>query len=232
LYIKGTEGETLNITYGGVDLLITLGSGWNRYSVTGTGTIDEVFLNTFSGSTARDIEVYGGQAEIGAYATSYIPTLGAAVTRGEDACSKTGISSLFGSAFTIFVDVLKLQDYGPTRYSVAKGSGSTYENWIAFEKVNEGVSLIVTNGIGDSVVNINKANLPVGQRLKIAARCENGSYAFYVNGEQIGISSAAFTPSVSGFDLHYYDYIGNQTYNQAMILQPLTNAQLAELTTI
>jgi hypothetical protein len=232
LYIKGTEGETLNITYGGVDLLITLGSGWNRYSVTGTGTIDEVFLNTFSGSTARDIEVYGGQAEIGAYATSYIPTLGAAVTRGEDACSKTGISSLFGSAFTIFVDVLKLQDTGPTRYLVAKGTGGTYDNWIAFEKVYEGVSLIVTDENAATLVNINKANIPVGQRMKIAARCENGSYAFYVNGEQIGVSSAAFTPAVSSFDFHYYDYLGTQTYNQAMILQPLTNAQLAELTTI
>jgi hypothetical protein len=35
--------------------------------------------------------------------------------------------------------------------------------------------------------------------MKIAARCENGSYAFYVNGEQIGVSSAAFTPAVINF---------------------------------
>jgi hypothetical protein len=41
--------------------------------------------------------IYGAQFEAGAYATSYIPTLGASVTRVADAASKTGISSLYGA---------------------------------------------------------------------------------------------------------------------------------------
>jgi hypothetical protein len=49
---------------------------------------------------------WGKQLEIAAYATSYIPTLGAAVTRGADAASKTGISSLIGQTEgTLFIDV-------------------------------------------------------------------------------------------------------------------------------
>ena len=242
-YFNINTGAVATMPAGMTGTITNYGNGWYRCTATRTmgANSDNYFGfnaaptdggSTYLGTGVVACSIYGGSLELGAYATSYIPTLGAAVTRGEDACSKTGISSLFGSAFTIFVDVLKLQDTGPTRYLVAKGTGGTYDNWIAFEKVYEGVSLIVTDENAATLVNINKANIPVGQRMKIAARCENGSYAFYVNGEQIGISSAAFTPSVSDFDLHYYDYIGNQTYNQAMILQPLTNAQLAELTTI
>jgi len=211
------------------------GNNWFRVSLVPVyaGANTEYNLFRYSGTGTDVYAIWGAQLESASatYATSYIPTLSAAVTRGADASYKTGISSLFGSAFTIFIDVLKLEDNGPTRYLVVKGSGGTYENWIAFEKVSEGVSLIITDGSGNNQVYINKPNIAVGQRLKIAARCQNGSYAFYINGEQIGISSAAFTPSVSIFDLHYYDYLGNQKYNQAMILQPLTNAQLAELTT-
>ena len=242
-YFNINTGAVATMPAGMTGTITNYGNGWYRCTATRTmgANSDNYFGfnaaptdggSTYLGTGVVACSIYGGSLELGAYATSYIPTLGAAVTRGEDACSKTGISSLFGSAFTIFVDVLKLQDTGPTRYLVAKGTGGTYDNWIAFEKVYEGVSLIVTDENAATLVNINKANIPVGQRMKIAARCENGSYAFYVNGEQIGVSSAAFTPAVSSFDFHYYDYLGTQTYNQAMILQPLTNAQLAELTTI
>jgi hypothetical protein len=57
------------------------------------------------GYANADKYIYGAQLEAGAYATSYIPTLGAAVTRGLDACSKTGISSLIGQTEgTLFVE--------------------------------------------------------------------------------------------------------------------------------
>ena len=173
------------------------------------------------------------QLEQGAYATSVIPTTTAAVTRGADAASKTGISSLFGSAFTLFVDVTKLEDNGPTRYLVAKGAGSTYQNFISFEKSSNGVLMVVTDGSATTVVAIQSGTYAVGQRMKIAARFQNGSYAFYINGVQIGVASTAFTPSISSLDLHYFDYYGNNAFNQVLVFpSALTNAQLAELTTI
>ena len=58
--------------------------------------------------------VYGAQYEEGSYATSYIPTLSAASTRGADICSKTGISSILPTAypFTLFgeFEVILLND--------------------------------------------------------------------------------------------------------------------------
>jgi hypothetical protein len=224
--------------------LETFSNGWVRISVTGNGNFISAitapdFRNAanlvpgtaFTGAN-ETYSIWGAQVEAGAYATSYIPTTSASVTRVADECSKTGISSLFGSAFTLFVDVLKLEDNGATRYFVAKGSGGTYANFISIEKTGSGVLFVVTNSSSVTQVAIAGGSYAVGSRLKIAARCENGSYALYINGVQIGISSQAYTPSASAFDLHYFDYYGNNAINQAIILQPLTNAQLAELTAL
>ena len=61
-------------------------------------------LNPCAGSVRT---LWGFQLEIGAsYATSYIPTTTASVTRNQDVCSNTGISSLIGQQEgTMFVQV-------------------------------------------------------------------------------------------------------------------------------
>jgi len=220
------------------------GNGWYRctifplknFSVNSSAFINLVSTGTtetYTGNGTSGVLFWGKQLEAAAYPTSYVKTEAAAVTRLADACSKTGISSLFGSAFTIFADVTKLEDAGPTRYLVAKGAGSTYQNFISFEKQSNGVLMVVTDGSATTVVSIASGTYAVGQRMKIAARCQNGSYALYINGVQIGVASTAFTPSISSLDLHYFDYYGNNATNQVLVFpSALTNAQLAELTTL
>jgi len=226
--------------------IVNYGNGWYRCSLvytagaTNPATIaisatnsPALSLSAYTGDITKGIAVYGAQVEAGAYPTSLINTTTAAVTRLADAASKTGISSLFGSAFTIFADVTKLEDAGPTRYLVAKGAGSTYQNFISFEKQSNGVLMVVTDGSATTVVSIASGTYAVGQRMKIAARCQNGSYALYINGVQIGVASTAFTPSISSLDLHYFDYYGNNATNQVLVFpSALTNAQLAELTSL
>jgi len=73
VWIKGVTGQTIAISYGGTDNVVTLQSGWNRYTVTGVGTIDFIFIDTFS-STATDIQVWGGQVVEGSVAKDYQKT--------------------------------------------------------------------------------------------------------------------------------------------------------------
>jgi hypothetical protein len=87
------------------------GNGWYRCSVSATAPVSAtnsqiVYLinsptaprgQSFSAS-GESVYLWGGQFEAGAYVTSYIPTLGAAVTRGTDFMYKASLgSSVFGT---------------------------------------------------------------------------------------------------------------------------------------
>jgi hypothetical protein len=100
-YVKGIAGETIAIynsfNGGGLYELRTLTGQWQRISVASVGTISSyIAISNFFGATATDVLVYGGQFELGSYATSYIPTESATVTRVFDSMTKTDIYNLVG----------------------------------------------------------------------------------------------------------------------------------------
>jgi hypothetical protein len=84
---------------GGVKV-INYGNDWYRFEITTTSADNSTYFRVYpSNSTSASVISWGSQVELNAsYSTSYIPTLGAAVTRGADAASKTGIASLIGQS--------------------------------------------------------------------------------------------------------------------------------------
>jgi hypothetical protein len=107
--------DGVSITAGGK--IEDYGSGWYRISaqVTAAATDNKLFAfnltdspssPTYSGTGTGYHMIYGYQVEAGSYATSYIPTTSASVTRNADQISKTGISSLIGQTEgTLFVGI-------------------------------------------------------------------------------------------------------------------------------
>lgn len=92
---------TATSEFGGATGTITaFRSGWYRLTMTFTTTVNIIFrynlflmsggVNFYQGNGTSGVNIYGGQIEAGAFATSYIPTTNAAVTRDPDIATITG----------------------------------------------------------------------------------------------------------------------------------------------
>jgi hypothetical protein len=173
---------------------------------------------------------------MGSYATSYISTTSASATRVVDACIKTGISSLIGTDFTVFLDCYQSIGGSGSRYLVLKGSGGTYANSVFLESnASRQIACSVINSASSLIFGPLSGSYSSGQRLKIAIRCKNNDFAFYINGSLISSQASGSVPTTADLYVGYYvDY--NDNYNLinqvAIFNQTLTNAQLASLTTI
>ena len=207
-----------------VRVFVAKNIGGNKVDYAGNGT-DGVFL-------------YGTQLEAGAYATSYIPTLGASATRGADACSKTGISSLIGQTEgTLFVDftINALANFG-TPISVNDGSTSNYIWLTIFSNGNLRAEL--NNGTVQAAITYGGA--VVGGRYKMAFGYKTNDFALYVNGTQVGTDNSGTT--FSGTTLSRVDTditnasvysTASESINQAILFKTrLTNAEMASLTSL
>jgi hypothetical protein len=197
-----------------------------------THTSQSLRMNLTNGATYDfTIRIAAPQMELGAYATTWVPTTTTAVTRIADAASKTGVSSLIGQAEgTLFVDII------PTDVTITNAiginNGSTSDRILIF--TGSGLIFAQVRVGGVSQFNVN-TSASVGVRYKAAIAYKGSNFAFYLNGTQIGVSSTGTVPACSVIS---YDtgtgvspFVGRN--NQAALFPTrLDNATLAAITTL
>jgi len=226
------------------------GNGWYRLSITATTTANNAILASILALTNNTnantrlpsyvgsgggVYIYGCQMEAGSYATSYIPTLASAVSRNADSASKTGISSLIGqTAGTLFLD-----------FTISSPDDAAAK-WICFLKGAAGNYIgIYTNGGNKFIAEVAVAtaqflnqsvSVVLGKRYKMALAYKQNDFAFYVDGVQIATDSSGSVPACGEFSYLYNTSsfnVGTLEHNQTLLFKTrLTNAQLAELTTL
>jgi hypothetical protein len=237
---------TIGSTAGGSPTMTSYGNGWYRCTVTytpsGTETIYAVLgsanqngVQAYAGNNTDGILLYGAQLEAGAYATSYIPTLGTSVTRVADAASKTSATALIGQTEgTLFVDFeINSPDSGASKWIFfLKGSGGAY---MGFYTNGADKFIVEVNNAGEQFFN-NSVSVVLGKRFKMALAYKQNDFAFYVDGVQIAIDNSGTVPTCSSLEYLYNttaSNIGSLEHNQTLVFKTrLSNESLASLTTL
>jgi hypothetical protein len=228
------------------------GNGWYRLSVTATTnnslgitigpssgtTFGGVSLPaTFAGNGTNGVLAYGCMAEAGSYASSYVNTLSTSVTRVADAASKTGISSLIGQTEgTIFWEGQISSTSGFPQLCDLNADGNKY-----IQIYNSLVS--GTPRIGLYIQNVSLllnlasiATISFNTNLKFALAYKNNDYAAYLNGNLVYTNTTIGVPPTSNFGIAAVEQTvetAGKKVDQALLFKTrLTNAQLAELTTL
>jgi hypothetical protein len=240
--LTGVLGFSLRDSGGGsianVTSNITLSQTLQRFSVTQTisapttAFIIPLFdFNVNIGQTYDfTIRIAAPQMELGAYATTWVPTTTAAVTRIADAASKTGISSLIGQTEgTVFVD-LNLDARASFSYFVIAPNVASSITYIGIGITHNALQAeVINSGIQVAIVSSNTAT----GRFKLAFAYKQNDFAFYVNGTLVGTDTSGTVPTCSEIGLYNYSQVQMLKYNQAALFKTrLTNAQLAQLTTL
>jgi len=222
------------------------GNGWFKCSGTWTflggattvlyiNLLDNSNSNFYTGNGTSGIFLWGAQLEAGNFATSYIPTTTAAVTRNADTILKTGITSLIGQTEgTMFIDTnidnISSQTNEPVLFYTRGTSFAFIEitsTGIVYAAFNDGSTF---TGLITAVVGLQNG------RHKFAFAYKNNDFILYLDGNQIGTDTSGLvsgTLTSFGFQYDVSQYIGKQNINVSGLWKTrLTNSELEQLTTI
>tara|TARA_R110002074_G_C12558458_1_gene667631 strand:- start:26385 stop:27665 length:1281 start_codon:yes stop_codon:yes gene_type:complete len=211
--IAPATSSSSNVSFFG---FVTSSSGARGQSYVGTGT---------------SVWTWGAPLEAGAFATSYIPTTSAAVTRTKSTLSRTieaSYSAASGSAYVEFIS--------------ANGSG-TQRIWQIDTDVNNRISLTrnASNQIildvvvgGASQASVNLGTLANATKGKVAINWTAGACAGSLNGAAVVTGTPASIPTVTterfGSDAAAANQLNGYYTRSGRYQQVLTSAQLVSLT--
>jgi hypothetical protein len=243
------ENGVVSIVSGGTANIENYGNGWYRCTytfealATATSAISVNMVNddlnaarnvTYTGSTNNNIYLWGGQLEVGSYATSYIPTSGSSVTRAADTSSGAGNSEVFNdSEGVLFADIAALADDGTNRVLTLSNGGYsnsiriqyyTTSNQLEFRVVSSGSAVVLQRFTISDVTLFNK----------ILVKYKLNDFAMWVNGFEVLTDTSGATP-VGLNEVRFDDGDGNvpfygKTKEIAYYDTALTDLELETLT--
>lgn len=154
IYVKGTQGETIRLS-NGVGQAFTLTGNWDRIQLYDTSASSTLYsINTYSGATARDMEIWGGQLEDSSSASAYRLTDGAATLNSTVIANPTiPTKDIFGNLVRDRLNSFNLDGSGYAEVAddadLDIGTGDfTLECWAKYDFLNQGSgwNVLVSNG--------------------------------------------------------------------------------------
>lgn len=246
VWLSGTGTITISCrnSSGGTDSdqRVTLSATPTRFSVVcvfggaAGNIVASLIIRNTALDTARDVDIWGWQLEVGAFATSHIPTTTASVARNADVCSAllSAIAGFDASQVTVFVE----------GYAAA-GSDSSINQYIAsLENTgSENVALRRPGGtlvgrllvVDGGVTQADIASVVVGNSslVKMAGAAALNDVALSVNGNAVVTDASATMPTPTQIVIG--SRVSTQWWNGhirklRLYSRRLTNAELIALT--
>jgi len=202
--------------------------------------VPELQIQTAIGATYDfTIRIAAPQMELGAYATTFIPTTTAAVTRVADLANKSGISSLIGQTEgTIYTEVYIGQLQGAVARTFIDVGSIGNRIFLGFTTASSNtIRLQIDTALASAMVDFRSVVSSAGT-IKVAAAYKNGDCALYVNGVAgtiVSNGSISFTTLanlVLGQTISGTALLNDSIAQAALFPTRLTNAQLAAITTL
>ena len=227
---NGVLGSTINVINTKIE---NYGNGWYRCSVIGNNTnaLAQIYVSDTDGSNTGTggVYLYGAQFEAGSYPTSIIPTTGAIQTRAAETCFGAGTSSTFNSTEGVLYAEISGELSGTNRYITLSDSAISDRVNIFFDASNNLKGFV--NGISSI-----SGGVAIQETNKCAFKYKSGDIAFWVNGIEVGTSTA--TLSLTGLSQLSFNLTigGNVFYGNVKDIrvfnEALTDLQLQKLTTL
>ncbi len=222
------------------------GNGWYRCTATATSQqttticvqyqLRDGVNQIYQGNGTSSLIIYGAMAELGAYATSYIPTLAATVTRVADFYAKAGFGNT-STAGTLYYEFQNYQSPAAANgfYMVCLFAGSTITD--NFFSAAESIS-IINNGFAIEGRNDGYATTlfsftpAINATVKIALRYDGTNVVAFVNGVKGTVFSDTAVGAKNAIRVNNGENATHATKQLLYFPSALTDDQLAALTTL
>ncbi len=225
--------------------ITNFGGGIYRVSITATSsTAPSIVLNlplcntsggnsTYTGDNTSGIYAWGAQIEAGAFATSYIPTTSAGVTRNADVCSmRTADIPGFVSNQGAALSVADSSVTGAQAFIYSLSQSGVYNDSVS---VFVSASNVIQQGIYVGAADqgyIYSGSVSAGALYRIAGSFKVGSQAMSLNGAPTVTSSPAALPTMNTLAIGSMGsvYLNGHIRQLALFPQALASADLVTLT--
>jgi len=243
VYYNLSNGSVLN-EYLAIGEIEPYGNDWYKciYKVNTTPNFVSIFTSTDGSSVSHQgdgtsgVYIYGAQLETGSYPTSYIPTMGSAVTRSGDSSSLTGASDVLPNSEGVLYFEGNFLDIGSLYSSFTIGN-SNNTSLVRFYRANSTtLNASVNNGSG--WIWGYSLTTDTTQNFKVALSWSANAFNAFVNGVKLtgATDQNSFTLSQlskvnMGNESMAFPFYGNS--KQVLVFPTaLTDSEAIALTTI
>ena len=237
--VSGTGTAKLMSNNANTNNLFTLTEDWQRFEINSSnaGGSNNFYVDFRDNTqTLSEFIIWGAQSEELTYATSYIPTEGATVTRNQDLCTNGGsLASINSTEGTLYGEIAALADGVNGRYiSIGDGTLSNYVYFRITGVLNQIKMGVIKGGLTQASKEFVVSDLT--QFNKLALSYSQDLFKFYVNGALIftdtngDIFPVGTLNTLTFNNANTANYFLGKTKALAVWKEALSDQELADLT--